>query len=84
MGKEELSNPNECGTQGRPNGDCPNREFEKNIPEMCEACISDPDIWNLNSEEMPIMYSLFRKGVPMDKAIAGDTMIRKIQHKLTT
>jgi hypothetical protein len=82
MGKEvKLFDSSRCGTEGRPNDNCPNRKPENNIPKMCKACISDPNIWKLDPEEQPIMYALFKKGFSMEQAVAAETMITKVTNE---
>ena len=81
MGKEVRQfDPNKCGTQGRPDDNCPNRKPEDNIPEVCKVCVSDPNIWKLDPEEQPIMYVLFKKGLSMEQAIAAGRMITRVEN----
>jgi hypothetical protein len=80
MGKE--LDFNKCGTEGRPNGNCPNRKPEKNISGICKICISDPNIWTLKPiGEKPVLYILFQRGVSIDQAVIAEGMIKEMNNK---
>lgn len=79
MGKEQTSfNSGKCGTEGRPNGNCPNRKPENYMPKFCEICISDSNIWNLKPGIRPVMYTLLKLGMSDEQANLAELMIQKI------